>query len=110
MGLGFANVVRPGPVGIVGASGTGVQQLCCLLDDGSVGISHAIGVGSRDLSEQVNAASTLHALRALDADPGTDVIVVVSKPVSPVVMDRIRAAAEEILHTGRHGDGGPWSA
>ena len=95
VGLGFANVVRPGPVGIVGASGTGVQQLCCLLDDGSVGISHAIGVGSRDLSEQVNAASTLHALRALDADPGTDVIVVVSKPVSRVVMDRIRAAAEK---------------
>ena len=55
VGLGFANRVERGPVGIVGASGTGIQELSCLLDRRAVGISHAIGTGSRDLSEAVAA-------------------------------------------------------
>lgn len=93
VGLGFANVVRPGPVGLVAASGTGAQQLCCLLDDADVGVSHVLGVGGRDLSEQVGGASTLQALEALDADPATAVIVVVSKPPAKTVADRVREAA-----------------
>ena len=51
--LGFANAVRRGPVGIVGASGTGIQEVSCLLDAAGVGVSHAIGVGGRDLSAEV---------------------------------------------------------
>jgi FdrA protein len=93
VGLGFANAVTPGPVGIAGASGTGIQQVCCLLDDAGVGIRHALGTGSRDLSSEVGGASTLQALAALDRDPGTEVIVVVSKPPAPEVADKIRAAA-----------------
>lgn len=93
VGLGFANVVRPGPVSITGASGTGIQQLCCLFDDGDIGIRHALGTGSRDLSSPVGGSSTLQAIHALDADPATDVIVVVSKPPAPDVADRVRAAA-----------------
>jgi FdrA protein len=93
VGLGFANAVKPGPVGIVGASGTGTQMLCCLLDDAGVGISHALGTGSRDLSEEVGALATLQGLAALDADPRTEVIVVVSKPPAPAIAARVAAAA-----------------
>ena len=64
VGLGFANVVRPGPVGIVAASGTGAQQLMCLLDAAGVGVTHCLGVGGRDLSEQVGGRSALAPGRA----------------------------------------------
>jgi FdrA protein len=90
VGLGFANVVRPGPVGVVAASGTGAQQVCCLLDDAGIGCSHVIGVGGRDLSAQVGAASTLQALEALDDDPDTALILLVSKPPDPAVADRVQ--------------------
>ena len=93
VGLGFANAVDPGPVGIVGASGTGIQQLSCLLDDAGVGIRHALGTGSRDLSDAVGGSSTVRALQALDADPGVEVIVVVSKPPQPGAARRVREAA-----------------
>lgn len=93
VGLGFANVVRPGPVGLVAASGTGAQQLMCLLDEAGVGVSHVLGVGGRDLSADVGARSTLAALAALDSDPATHLVVVVSKPPAPEVAERVRAAA-----------------
>jgi FdrA protein len=82
VGLGFWNEVPRGRVGIVGASGTGIQQLCCLLAHQGVGVSHAIGVGGRDLSPDVGGRMTVEAIRRLDEDPETDVIVVVSKPAS----------------------------
>jgi FdrA protein len=94
VGLGFANVVAPGPVGLVAASGTGAQQLTCLLDDAGVGISHVLGVGGRDLSADVGGAGTLQAMAALDADPATELIVVLSKPPDPGVADQVRAAAD----------------
>lgn len=93
VGLGFANVTRPGPVGLVSASGTGAQQLCALLDAADVGVSHVLGVGGRDLSAEVGAASTLQALAALDADPATEIIVVLSKPPDKAVAERVREAA-----------------
>ena len=89
VGLGFANVVRPGPVGVVAASGTGAQQVCCLLDDAGVGVSHVIGVGGRDLSAEVGGASTLQALDALDDDDATELILIVSKPPDATVLDRV---------------------
>jgi FdrA protein len=93
VGLGFANVVRPGPVGIVAASGTGAQHLMSLLDGADVGISHCLGVGGRDLSAAVGARSTLRALDLLDADGGTSLVVVVSKPPAPEVAEAVRAHA-----------------
>jgi FdrA protein len=95
VGLGFANAVQPGSVSMVGASGTGIQQMCSLLDDAGVGVLHALGTGSHDLSEEIGAASTLQALAALDADPATDVIVVISKPPAAPVADKVRRAAAE---------------
>ncbi len=80
VGLGFSNAVPRGRVGVVGASGTGIQQLTCLLAHQGVGVSQAIGVGGRDLSPAVGGRMTREAIRRLDEDPETDVIVVVSKP------------------------------
>ncbi|NEM07554.1 FdrA family protein [Geodermatophilus normandii] len=91
--LGFANVVRPGPVGVVAASGTGAQQVSCLLDAAGVGVSHVLGVGGRDLSEAVGGLATLDALAALDADPATERVLVVSKPPAPSVAEAVTRAA-----------------
>ena len=93
VGLGFANVVVPGPVGLVAASGTGAQQLCCLLDGAGIGVRHVVGAGGRDLSAAVGGASALAALTALDDDPAVGVIAIVSKPPDPEVADKVAAAA-----------------
>lgn len=93
VGLGFANVVVPGPVGLVAASGTGAQQLCCLLDGAGIGVRHVVGVGGRDLSVAVGGASALAALAALDDDPAVAVIAVVSKPPAPDVAEAVASAA-----------------
>jgi FdrA protein len=96
VGLGFANVVRPGPVGIVAASGTGAQHLMALLDGAGIGVSHCLGVGGRDLSAEVAGRSTLRALDLLDADEGTELVVVVSKPPAPEVAEAVRARAASL--------------
>lgn len=94
--LGFANVVRPGSVGIVAASGTGAQQAMCLLDAAGVGISHCLGVGGRDLQAAVAGRATRQALRALAADPATDGVLLVSKPPDPVALDEVERYAAEL--------------
>ncbi len=93
--LGFANVVRRGPIGIVGASGTGIQEVTSLIDRAGGGISQALGTGGRDLSHAVGARSTLAAIDALAADPETDVVVVVSKAPAPEVAERVLAKLAE---------------
>ncbi|WP_436762127.1 FdrA family protein [Streptosporangium sp. V21-05] len=95
-GLGFANVLRPGPVGLVAASGTGAQQVTCLLDLAGVGVSHVLGVGGRDLSADVGGLSTLRALEALDADPATELIVLISKPPAPEVARVVEEAVAKL--------------
>lgn len=87
--LAFANALPRGDVGMISASGTGLQEVSTLLARGGIGISQAIGVGGRDLSDAVGGIMTLAALEALDADPATRRIVLVSKPPSPRVARRI---------------------
>ena len=95
VGLGFANVVRPGPVGLVAASGTGAQQVMSLLSTvAGAGISHCLGVGGRDLSADVGGVSTRAALAMLDDDPSTELIVVLGKPPAPSVAASLRAFSE----------------
>ena len=96
LGLGFANALRPGPVGMVAASGTGAQQVSCLLDAAGVGLTAILGVGGRDLSAAVAGRSTLAAMELLDAHPGTELVVVLSKPPDPGVASRLRAAAAKL--------------
>lgn len=83
--LGFANAVRRGGIGLVGASGTGLQEVMSLIDRWGGGVSQAFGTGGRDLSERVGGATMLDALGVLSEDPGTRVIVLVSKPPAPGV-------------------------
>lgn len=112
-GFGFANVLSALPssaagsvddadaasarhiptVGVIAASGTGAQQLTCLLDQAGVPVSAVLGLGGRDLSEAVGGRSALAALAMLDADPGTDHIVLISKPPHRSTADRVLAAA-----------------
>jgi len=89
--LAFANKVPRGSIGLIGASGTGLQEISCLIARGGGGISQVIGVGGRDLSEAVGGITTLMALDALDADPETTHIVLVSKPPSAKVAARVMA-------------------
>ena len=93
--LGFANVVRDGRIGVIGASGTGLQQVVCLIDAAGEGISEAIGVGGRDLDERVGGTMMLAALERLAAAPRTSVIVVISKPPAHSVAERLLVAAAE---------------
>jgi FdrA protein len=93
VGLGFANVVAPGRVGVVAAAGTGAQEVMCLLDRWGAGVSHVLGLGGRDVSEAVDGRTALPAVAALREDPGTDVILLVSKPPAAAVAARALAAA-----------------
>ena len=92
--LGFANAVRRGDIGAVAASGTGLQQVTCLIDRWGQGISQAIGTGGHDLSAKVGGITMLQGLNALAADPDTRVVVLISKPPDPEVATRVLAAAE----------------
>ncbi len=79
-GLGFANVVKPGKVGVIAAAGTGAQEAMSLLDRWGAGVSHVIGLGGRDLNEQVDGRMARLAVEAMREDPGTEAILLVSKP------------------------------
>jgi FdrA protein len=87
--LGFANVVPRGEIGIVGASGTGIQEVSCLLAQHGLGISHALGTGGRDLKADVGGITMLMSIELLDADPATRHIVIISKPPSEAVAQAV---------------------
>ena len=89
--LAFANSVPRGDVGIVGASGTGIQEVSCLIANGGRGISHAIGTGGRDLTQEVGGITTFAAIDLLDKDPATRHIVLISKPPAPEVAKQVLA-------------------
>ncbi len=92
-GLAFANRVQRGSVGVVAAAGTGAQEVMALLDRAGVGCSHVIGVGGRDLSAEVGGLMAHAGIAALEADPGTEAILLVSKPPSPEVAESLLGTA-----------------
>ncbi len=94
IGLGFSNVVSRGSIGIVGASGTGMQQIICLITEAGMGISQAIGTGGRDLSEAIGGIMMRRGLELLADDEQTQVIVLVSKPPAERVAREMLAAAQ----------------
>ncbi len=96
VGLGFANAVRPGPVSIVAASGTGAQHLMALLDQAGVGVRHCLGLGGRDLGAAVGGLGARSALDVLAADDATELVVVVSKPADPQVVSRLEEHAARL--------------
>ena len=93
--LGFANVVRRGAIGAIAASGTGLQQVTCLIDRWGQGISQAIGTGGHDLRAEIGGITMLQGLEALAADPATRVVVLISKPPDPAVAKRVLSAASQ---------------
>ncbi|MBQ9048613.1 MAG: acyl-CoA synthetase FdrA [Solobacterium sp.] len=95
-GLCFANDVRRGSIGIVGASGTGLQEVTVLIHKQGGGISQALGVGGRDLHSEVGGLMTMQCMKALNEDPATDTIVVVSKPPAADVEAKVIALAETL--------------
>jgi succinyl-CoA synthetase alpha subunit len=93
--LGFANAVRRGAIGVVGASGTGMQEVTCRIHQLGEGISHAIGTGSRDVYDEIGGTTLLAGLELLARDPATRVIVIVSKPPATSVAERALAAVRK---------------
>ena len=101
VGIAFANRARRGPVGAEGGSGTGLQEFTSLVHQAGSGISHALGTGSHDLSDAVGGITTLMGLDALEADPATQVIAILSKPAEPETLQRlaqrVRACAKPVV-------------
>jgi len=93
IGLGFANRVRRGAIGVVAASGTGLQQTTARIHQMGGGITHALGTGGRDLKEAVGAITARQGLQLLIDDPDTSVIVLVSKPPAPTVAEALLTLA-----------------
>jgi succinyl-CoA synthetase alpha subunit len=93
--LGFANVVRRGTIGVVGASGTGLQEVTCRIDQLGAGISQALGTGGHDLHEEIGGISMLQGLKALAQDDETQIIVLISKPPARVVAETILNEAQK---------------
>lgn len=111
--LAFANRVRRGSIGVIGASGTGIQMVTSLIHQMGGGISHAIGVGGRDLMAEVGGLAMLQALDLLEEDPQTRVVVLISKPPSPAVAERVLARARSLrvpVVVCFLGEGGPFPA
>ena len=93
--LGFANVVRRGDIGLVSASGSGLQQVTCLIDQLGHGVSQAIGTGGRDLRTEVGGLTMHQGLDALAGDAGTRVIVLISKAPAPEVAVHVLESARK---------------
>ena len=120
VGIGFANAVRRGAIGVIGPAGTGLQEFTCQVHHAGGGISHAIGTGSHDLSDDIGGVTTLSALEALERDPSTKVIAIVAKPggerTREVLTSRLQACSKPVVAcllgmTDREpGPGLEWSA
>jgi FdrA protein len=111
VGLGFANVVTTGPVGIVAAAGTGAQESACLLDAAGVGVSQIVGVGGRDLSADIGGIMFRQAMHLLAADDETETLLLVSKPPAAEVVASLAGDLPEgkrvvAAFVGWEGDGG----
>ena len=94
--LGFANAVPRGRIGLAAASGTGLQEVVCTIAREGEGISQAIGVGGRDLTDDVGAPMMLRAIELLAADAETDVVCLVGKPPGASVARRLADAAAKL--------------
>ncbi|HDS8493065.1 TPA: acyl-CoA synthetase FdrA [Escherichia coli] len=99
--LCFGNAVRRGNIGIVGASGTGSQELSVRIHEFGGGVSQLIGTGGRDLSEKIGGLMMLDAISMLENDPQTEIIVLISKPPAPAVarkvLERARACRKPVV-------------
>lgn len=94
-GIGFANYIRNGSVGVIGPSGTGLQEFTCLIHHMGAGISHAIGTGSRDLKDEIGGITTFSSLNLLESDSQTEIVAIVSKPAGKKTLEKLLARLEK---------------
>jgi FdrA protein len=94
--LAFANEVKPGHIGVVAASGTGLQEVTTLISNGGGGISQAIGTGGRDIKKEIGGITFLSAIAALAADENTHALLLVAKPPHPDVLEKIGSAVQKV--------------
>ncbi len=87
--IAFANAVRRGPIGIVAAAGTGLQEVSTLIHRMGLGVSQGLGVGGGDVKDYVGGIMTKLAFKMLDQDPETSVLTFVSKPPDQATMESI---------------------
>jgi len=87
--LAFANVVNKGNVGIIAASGTGLQEVSCIISNEGAGISQAVGTGGRDVKKDIGGIMFIEAFKSLKEDSETKVIVLISKPPHDEVLKKI---------------------
>lgn len=87
--IAFTNHVAPGPIGIIGASGTGIQELTTIIDRLGEGVKNAIGTGGRDLSTEVGGITMMDMIEAMEKDDTVKVLIIISKPPAKAVRDRI---------------------
>lgn len=101
VGLCFSNQVNRGKIGLVAASGTGLQEVCVMIHQLGGGVSHAIGTGGRDLSAQIGGIMMLDGLELLESDDDTDVIVLISKPpvkeVAEKIIERVKNCSKKVV-------------
>ena len=96
VGLGFSNVIPAGPIGLISASGTGAQQVLALCDHAGVGVRHVLGLGGRDLTDEIGGISAQIGLAMLDDDPTVEVIGIVAKEVGPATRLLLEDAASKL--------------
>lgn len=94
--LAAGSIVRRGEIGIVGASGSGAQEVACLIERCGCGVSAIIGTGGRDLFPQIGGIAMLDGMERLAGDPNTKVIVLVSKLADADVMEKVLRRADQI--------------
>ena len=92
--LAAGSIIRSGPIGIVAASGSGAQEVGCIIEKCGLGVSDIIGTGGRDLYPQIGGITMLEGIRRMEADPDTKVIVLVSKLANLGVMDKVLTVAD----------------
>jgi succinyl-CoA synthetase alpha subunit len=95
--LAAGSIIRKGPIGIVAASGSGAQEVGCIIEKCGMGVSNIIGTGGRDLYPRIGGITMLEGIRRMEADPETTVIVLVSKLADLGVMDRVLTVADQCV-------------
>ena len=94
--LAFTNIINKGNIGVVGASGTGIQEVTTIIDRLGGGVTNAIGTGGRDLKDAIGAITMIDAIKALNSDPSVDVITVLSKPSSEAIQDKVNSVLRSL--------------
>ena len=92
--LAAGSIIKDGPIGVVAASGSGAQEVGCIIEKCGMGVSNLIGTGGRDLYPQIGGITMIEGIRRMEEDPNTKVIVLVSKLADLGVMDKVLAVAD----------------